>query len=411
MSGRSRRLIPSADAPSAPTTRGIVASPAIRLLAGAGTSSYGDWLTTVALVVLLYRLTNSPLGPAGYMLARVAPKVVGPFPGGALADRYGPARVATACALLQAALTASIIVSANHQVIWAIYVAVALAQFFGAAAQPCYTALIPRVTTPGQLGRIQGIYSALGSSSLLVAPALGALALSITSPQVLIGADAATFAVAAILVSSITGVGHVTRDAQTSKRFSAGIPIVMRDPTLRFLAAAYISNAAAVTAVQAVLVVAAAQRFGHDADVGWLYAAVGAGSLLGTLPVIRRTPGRVTTLPIAIAAVVELAPLALFVFATALPEGIVLLFASGLGATLYQTRGVIGVQQRVPSELLGRTMAVIRSAQYGGMLLGAIAALALVQPLGWQATVLIVCAVGATFLFFTAVSETGHSSP
>ena len=143
---------------------------------------------------------------------------------------------------------------------------------------------------------------------------------------------------------------------------SAGIPIVMRDPMLRFLAAAYISNAAAVTALQAVLVVAAAQRFGHDADVGWLYAAVGAGSLLGTLPVIRRTPGRVNTLPIAIATAVELAPLALFVFATALPVAIVLLFASGLGADLYQTRGVIGVQQRVPRELLGRTMAVIRSA-------------------------------------------------
>jgi len=382
----------------------------VRLLAGAGTSSYGDWLTTVALLVLLFRLTHSPLGPAVYMLARVAPKVIGPFPGGALADRYGPARVATACALLQAALTASIVLSANHAAIWPIYVAVALAQFFGAAAQPCYSALIPRVTTPNHLGRIQGIYSALGNSSLLVSPALGALALSITSPQVLIGIDAVTFAVAAILVGSIVGADEVTRGAHTSRRISAGIPIVMRDPTLRFLAAAYISNAAAVTALQAVLVVAAAQRFGHDADVGWLYAAVGAGSLLGTLPVIRRTPGRVSTLPIAAASVVELAPLALFVFATALPEAILLLFASGLGAALYQTRGVIGVQQRVPADVLGRAMAVVRSAQYAGMLLGAIAAVALVQPLGWQATVLIVCSVGATFLFFIAVSETRGST-
>ena len=39
------------------------------------------------------------------------------------------------------------------------------------------------------------------------------------------------------------------------------------------------------------------------------------------------------------------------------------------------------------------------------MLLGAIAAVSLVQPLGWQSTVLIVCAVGATLLFVTAVSE------
>ena len=44
------------------------------------------------------------------------------------------------------------------------------------------------------------------------------------------------------------------------------------------------------------------------------------------------------------------------------------------------------------------------------MLLGAVAAVSLVQPLGWEATVLIVCAVGATLLFVTAVSEGGDRS-
>jgi hypothetical protein len=81
------------------------------------------------------------------------------------------------------------------------------------------------------------------------------------------------------------------------------------------------------------------------------------------------------------------------------------LFASALGATLYQTRGAVGLQQRVPRELLGRTTAVVRFALNTGMLLGAIAAVSLVQPLGWQPTVLIVCAAGATLLFFTGVSE------
>jgi len=84
---------------------------------------------------------------------------------------------------------------------------------------------------------------------------------------------------------------------------------------------------------------------------------------------------------------------------------VALLFFSAVGATLYQTRGTVGLQQRVPRELLGRTMAVERFAGYLGMLIGAIAAVCLVQPLGWQATVLIVCALGAMLLFVTAVSE------
>jgi MFS family permease len=359
----------------------------------------------VALLVLLFRLTHSPIGPALYMLARVAPRVVGPFPGGVFADRFGPARVAATCAGAQAVLTASIVVLADRDVVWAIYVVVALAQLFGAAAQPCYTALIPRVTSPDRLGRIQGISSALSNSSILVSPAFGALVLPFTSPQVLIGVDAATFVVAAAIIASLTGFGGGTGEVQGFRGASAGIPIVIRDSGLRFLAAAYVSNGAAVTTLQAVLVVAAAQRFGHDTAVGWLYAAVGAGSLLGTIPVIRKTPDRVGMSPIIAATVLELVPLALFAFVTAFPLAVVLLFLSGVGAASYQTRGVIGLQQRVPVALVGRTMAVIRSVQYVGMLLGAIAAVALVGPLGWEPTLLIVCAVGATVLFVTAVSE------
>src|SRR5947209_6644643 len=108
---------------------------AVRLLVAAGTSYYGDWLTTVALVVLLFRLTGTATAPALYILARVAPRVLGPGPGGALADRFGPARLAAVCGAAQAALTASIIPFANLHVIWAVYVVVGMSQLLGAMAQ------------------------------------------------------------------------------------------------------------------------------------------------------------------------------------------------------------------------------------------------------------------------------------
>jgi MFS family permease len=345
------------------------------------------------------------------MLARVAPRLIGPFPGGALADRYGPARIAAGCAVVQGLLTASIVVFADSRIIWPIFVAVALAQFFSSVAQPCYGALVPRVTDAAGLGRIQGAYAALNSSSLMVSPAIGALVLPFTAPEVLVAVDSVTFFVAAALLATLVGVGDDTSALTTrsTRGMSAGVPIVLHDPMLRFVAVAYLSNWAAVTALQAVLVVAAHQRFGHDTAVGWLYAAIGAGSLLGTLPVIRKTPERVGQKPIIAFTVLELAPLAAFVFVTNIVLAVALLFLSAVGATLYQTRGAIGLQQRVPRELLGRTTAVVRFAGYLGMLLGAIAAVSLVQPFGWESTVLIVCAVGATLLFITAVSETSQS--
>jgi MFS family permease len=340
------------------------------------------------------------------MIARVAPRLIGPFPGGALADRYGPARIAAGCAVAQGVLTAAIVLFAELGTVWPIFVAVACAQLFSSAAQPCYGALVPRVTDPAGLGRIQGIYAALNSSSILISPAIGALLLPFTAPEILVASEAATFFFAAALVATLIGVGGESSGAVVSARgMSAGIPIVLRDPMLRYLAAAYIANAATITALQAVLVVAAAERFGHDTAVGWLYAAIGAGSLLGTLPVIRKTPQRVGQKPIIVFTLVELASLAAFVFATSLPLALALLFTSAVAGTLYQTRGAVGLQQRVPRELLGRTTAVERFAGYLGMLLGAIAAVSLVQPLGWESTVLIVCAVGGILLFVTGVSE------
>jgi MFS family permease len=384
----------SADAPSTLHARARTFSPAVRFLAASGMSFVGDWLTTVALVV-----------------ARAAPRVVGPLPGGALADRYGPARVAATCALLQAMVTASIVVFAENRLVWAIYATVVVSQLLGSAAQPCYGALVPRLTTPDRLGRVQGAYSALQSSSILVGPAVGALVLPFAAPEILIAVDAVSFLVAAVLLATLLKVARGARNDVTAPRDARiGLRLIARDPMLRFLAAASVANPAAVTALQAVLVVAAAQHFGHDTVVGWLYAAVGAGGLLGTFPVIRRTPVRVGLLWIIGPSILELAPLALFVFVSNLPLAMLLLFTSSFGATLYQTRGTVGLQQRVPTGALARANAVIGFAIYVGMLAGAVAALALVQPLGWQSTVLVVCAASATLLFFTGVSEGRRST-
>ena len=362
-----------------------------RFLVAAGVSFYGDWLTTVALVVLLYRATGSPTGPALYILVRVAPRLFGPAPGGVLADRMGPARIAATCAVIQGVLTASMVVFAHTHVIAAIYVAVAAAQFLNSLAQPAWGALIPRVASKERLGRTNGIYAGLFESGILVAPAIGALVLPHTTPEALIVVDAASFLVAALLLGSLALPRSAEPQLLSGRGVFAGVPIVLRDRMLRSLAVGQLATAAVITTLQAVLVVAASQHFGRDVDVGWLYAGVGAGGLLGVIPVIRRTPIHVGGLGIVIATIGSIAPLALFVLVTNLALAFGLLLISSLAGTLWETRGWIGLQQRVADDLLGRTNAVIRLAMYIGMLAGAVAAVTMVRPLGWEATVLIVC--------------------
>ena len=369
-----------------------------RFLAATGISFYGDWLTTVALVVLLFRTTGSATGPALYMVSRVAPRVFGPTPGGVLADRFGPARIASICLLSQGVLTASIVGLGNIGLIWAIYPVVAGAQFVNALSQPAYGAMLPRVTAPQNLGRLNGLYSGLFASSILVSPAIGALLLPHMTPQVLIAADSLTFLVAALLIATLP-VKAAPADEQTSPRGArAGWRVVSTDATLRSATAAVLGNAAVVTALQAVLVVAASQHFSHDTNVGWLYASVGAGSLVGSLAFLRPNPRRIRRRNIVACAAAELAALAFFVFASNLPIACTLLFLSSLTAVFYQILGAIALQQRVPVDLLGRASGVTRLAMYVGMLAGAVAALALVGPFGWEVTVLAVCVAALVFL-------------
>lgn len=373
----------------------------VRYLAASGISLYGDWLTTFALVVLLFRTTGSATGPALYMLARVAPRVVGPTPGGALTDRFGPVRVATTGLLVQAALIALLVVAADGRVIWAVYVLVAVAQFANAASQPAYAAMPPRVSAPEHLGRTNGLYGSLVASSILVSPAVGALVLPFTTPEVLIAADAVTFVVAAALMGSLDMRLARTRVQPPEGGAILGWRAVMRDASLRSSVAAIFGNSAVVTTLQALLVVAATEHFHKDTDVGWLYAGVGAGGVAASLLFLRANPRAIRRRDIVVLAILEVAALALFVAVLNLALAVALLFVSAMAAVTYQVLGAIAMQQRVPLHLLGRANGARRQAMYLGMLLGALAALGLVGPLGWQVTVLVV-SVGAVAVLLLA---------
>jgi MFS family permease len=379
-----------------------------RLLIAAGISTYGDWLTVVALAVLLFQITHQPEAPALYILARFAPKVLGPTLGGSLADRYGPSRVAGWSALGQCVLTGAIVLFATSGTIWAILVAVACTGFLGSVAQPGYGASIPRVTPARRLLRVNAIYSGLFESSVLVAPVIGALLLPIIRPEFLVAADALSFAIAGPLMLSlrVRPAGGSTA-SERDREHATGV--VARDPMLRTLAASSFFSAAAITALQAVLVVAAAQRFGQATDVGWLYGAVGAGGVVGSVVLLRWTPRTIGARGIAFGFLVEVIPLGIFAMVGGLLPALVLLFVSTAAAALYQTRGQTALQQRVPPELLGRVNGVMRLLIYSGMLAGAVAAVALVEPLGWA--LLVEASAGVAVLAFIPAALTYRRGP
>jgi hypothetical protein len=360
---------------------------------------YGDWLTTVALVVLLYRLTGSPTAPAGYILVRVAPRVLGVGPGGAFADRYSPVTVLVVCWLVQGALTAALVPISQAGSLTGLYLCVGVAQFFNAVSRPCDGAIIPRLGSRSDIATINRIYAAAESSSLFVVPLIGSALLLLVDVHALLLIDASTFFVGAAVIGSIKLRDREQDELSPSPtrggRF-AGLALAFADPVLRILLARSFAGAMVITALQAVLVVAAAERLGNADQVGLLYAAAGLGGVVGTAIVARWRPRSLSAGVLGGAGIVESVAIVLFALVPQIGAALFLLVISSIAGVLGETWGIIDLQERVPDVLLGRANAAVTSSLYAGMLVGAVLAIALTAAIRWQTTMVV---VGGAALF------------
>jgi hypothetical protein len=359
-------------------------------------------------VVLLYQLTGTPAGPAGYLLARVAPRVVGPWIGGSLADRDSPRRVIVSAGLIQGVLTASLVLADRAHSLWALYAAVAIAQFVGSLVRPGQGALLPTLVSVDRLSQANALYGTFFSSSIFVAPAIGALLLVHTGPDVLFLIDAGTFVSAAILMMTIP-----SRRAPTSPGSPRGavLPTTSifglgaRDPVIRLVAASNFAMGVTLTVAQALLVVAARERFGSDAAVGIMYSAVGAGGIVGGVLALRWTPPRLRIgLVIFTAAIITLTAFAAFAAVSQRYAGLALLAAASVASTGFDVWGITEIQRRAPPRYAGRFNAIPWASLYAGMLVGAVWALGTSNVFHWDfalelaclAMVVLIGAVGIT---------------
>jgi MFS family permease len=400
--------------PAVPTSAASVGrGPVVRFFASVFLSLYGDWLTTVALLVLLYELTGTPAGPAGYLLARVAPRVIGPWIGGSLADRLSPRRVMIVAGLIQAALTASLVVADRAHSVWALYAAVAVAQFVGSLARPSQGALLPTLVSAGRLTQANALYGTLFSSSIFVAPAIGALLLVHTGPDALFLIDAGTFVAAAMLMMTLPPSAGGA--APASPR-GAALPnpstfaLGARDPVIRLVAISNFAMGVTVTVAQALLVVAARERFGSDAAVGILYSAVGVGGIVGGLLALRWRPPRLRIgLVIFTATVIAVTAFAAFAAVNQRFAGLVLIAVGSVASAGFDVWGITEIQRRAPPRHAGRFNAIPWAAAYAGMLVGAVWALGTSSVFHWDLALELACLAMA--ILVGVVGITGHTDP
>jgi MFS family permease len=267
-----------------------------RFFAAHAQSCLGSGFAHVALPLLAFDKTGSPWAVTAVLVADLLPAIaLGPVLG-TLVDRIGWRTCAIAADVLRALAFAVLAFSAPLPVM---VIATAMAGIGTALFTPAGLAGLGHLAAGERRPAAVGLFGACDDIGMTAGPALAALVLAGLPAAVLLGANAVTFAVSAVLLAGIRGVPlaggarDLAHDAVGSflRDVRAGLQELMRGrPEVRTL---LLSSTAAVLCVGVTNVgevLLAREVF----DVGGpglaiLVAAAGLGTVLGSLAARSRT--------------------------------------------------------------------------------------------------------------------------
>src|SRR5215471_16144125 len=191
--------------PTARAYRDVLAVPGARALIGASAASeVGNWLYNAALLGYVYSATRSAGWVGAATICRLLPYVLlGPF-GGAVADRYSRRTVLLAGDALRMLFMAAIAATVAGTGPVALVIALtALASAAGCAERPAAMALLPRLVGETRLGPANALLHTVQDLGVVIGPAIGAILLAVAPAWIAFVANGATFAVSAVLISTI----------------------------------------------------------------------------------------------------------------------------------------------------------------------------------------------------------------
>ena len=277
--------------PDAPSVGGTFAllrrNPDFTRLYSAQLISFGgDWFTSVALLSLVLETTGSATLAGLVLAAQTLPfAIVSPF-AGVVVDRIDRKTVMIAADVIRAILALGLLAARSEETIWIAFVLLIAISGVSAFFEPASSAAMPNVVGKADLARANVLMGSAWGTMLVVGAALGGLVSSRFGNDVAFIADAASFAVSAMLLLRVRASFH-----EKPPDRDTGITIAedVRE-TIRF--ARREKHVLALLAVKAgfgisagvigLIAVFAVQVFdGDDATIGMLMSARGVGALVG----------------------------------------------------------------------------------------------------------------------------------
>jgi len=397
-----------------------------RLLWGAGlVSSLGSWLLAVAVPAHVFLVTRS-LSATGFTLAAdyLPLLLFGPV-AGVLTDRLDRRRLMVGCNVFRAAAVACMLAGLSPARVWVFYLALAAQSsgtaLFSPAQQACTPAIVgtgPALTGANALNAVTAAVVRLSGGPL------GGVLFAVFGIQVMICADTLSYLIsaAALFGVSRTAGGHPREAGQAGQMtvrvacrdLAGGLRVLRADAVARALLPVTIVFLGANASLSAVVVPFGLRRLGGSTETGLLFAALGAGFLVGA-PVLGLLHERLEPRTLLTAALAASAAGYFLLFqSSSLSQALPCAVLIGLSGSLALAIPQMAVQRTVPGAALGRVSAAFLTAEAAATLGGAVIGPALAQTLQLSgvAVVASLATLGAAVLTLTLVPSMprGHGT-
>jgi predicted MFS family arabinose efflux permease len=378
------------------------------LITGLGVSVLGNQLTTVAVPFQVYAITRSSLVVGLVSLAQLFPLIFGSLLGGSLIDAMDRRKILIVVESIGALCSAALAVNADTgPALWPLFVFPAITAALSGMDSSARNAMLPGLVGMEMLPASNAIFQSLFQTGAIVGPAVAGLLLAGAGVHFIYWIDAVSFliAIAAVLTMSPQPAPNAGEMASGEPPARPGLRSTIEG--LKFVRrsqpvlGAYVIdvNAMVFGMPRALFPALAATAFGGGTTtLGLLYAAPGAGALIGALS--SGWIGRVRRqgLAVVVAVLIWGASIAGFGVAHWLPLALLLLAVAGWADVLSAVFRNTIIQFAGPDGMRGRLMGVQMAVVAGGPRLGDLEAGAVANAFGDTASVVsggLACVAGA----------------
>jgi MFS family permease len=384
------------------------------LWVGLFVSAVGTWMQIVAQALLVLRLTGgSALALGTVSLAQAASFFLFAPVGGAMADRLDKRRllIVTQTFLLLLAAGLGALTLAGLVRLWMVVVTA----FCGGAAlsfdQPARASLIPSLVPPGDLMNAVSLQSIIFSGASTFGPALAGVMVAVIGYGGNFLLNAASYL--AVIVALLRLRHSVVLSARGAREplwrsVRATLATAARDAALPGILAGY-GALLFLGPSPAVMLPIFALRVLHlsAAQMGFLFSALGLGTILGGLAVASLGDFRYKGRLFLAGVLIWSAALGTFAASTAVWLSVVALLVLGAAQNAAGATAVTLMQTRVPPQMRGRIMSLNTLLVMGVRPLGDFPAGALIGAMGGPLTAGVSAALTGVYGIFLAVRRPG----